>query len=160
MTQERSDSILALRRSSIPFLWVGTAAIIVGGLVAAITSPLKLEHGSWASAYLVLIVGIALIFFGVTQSLLTERATRRTIAIEIGAWVLGSLAVLGGTLVSQPAIVDIGGAVLVIALIVFALAVRTRGRTRATLPLWVFRFVLLVMIISIPIGLVLSHLRH
>ncbi|WP_167132106.1 hypothetical protein [Paramicrobacterium chengjingii] len=160
MTQDHSDSILAIRRSSIPFLWVGTAAIIAGGLLAAVTSPLKLTHGSWASAYLVLIVGVALIFFGVTQSLLTRQVTRRAITIEIGAWVLGSLAVLGGTVVGQPVIVDIGGAVLVIALIVFALAVRSGGVGRATAALWVFRLVLLVVVISIPIGLVLSHLRH
>ncbi|GAB2524053.1 hypothetical protein [Paramicrobacterium agarici] len=154
------DSILAIRRSSIPFLWVGTIAIIVGGLIAAVTSPLNLEHGSWASAYIVLIVGVALIFFGVTQSLLTERVTGRTAAIEISGWMLGSLAVLGGTLVETPWVVDVGGAILVLTLVVFALAVRTGTRTRATWPLWTFRFVLIVIVVSIPIGLVLSHLRH
>lgn len=160
MTQDRGDSILPIRRSSIPFLWVGTSAIIVGGLIAAVTSPLNLAHGSWAAAYLVLIVGVALIFLGVTQSMLAERVASRAISVEIGAWVIGSLAVLGGTLVNQPWIVDIGGAVLVIALVVFALAARTSGRGRALWSLWTFRFVLLIVLVSIPTGLVLSHLRH
>ncbi|MCW4458773.1 hypothetical protein [Microbacterium sp. MPKO10] len=158
----RRSSILTIRRSSIPFLWTGTIAIIVGGLIAAVTSPLDLEHGSWAAAYIVLIVGVALIFFGVTQSMLAERVSGGAIGLEIGTWMLGSLAVLGGTLIETPIVVDIGGVLLIVALIAFARAVRSgfRSGTRATLPLWTFRIVLVIIIVSIPIGLVLSHLRH
>ena len=65
---------------------------------------------------------------------------------------------IGGTLVRLPVIVDFGGMMLVIAL---ALMIRTvRGSlVRRRWLLWTYRAMVAVILVSIPIGLVLSSLR-
>jgi hypothetical protein len=142
-----------------PFLILGAASVIVGGLVAAVTSPLKLDHGSWAAAYLVLVNGVAQIALGRAQEALAlNPPAKATIATQLAAWNLGSLAVIGGTLVRAPLVVDVGGVLLVIAL---ALMIRTvRGRTAGPRwALWTYRLLLVIVLVSIPVGLVLAHLR-
>jgi hypothetical protein len=142
-----------------PFLILGAASVIVGGLVAAVTSPLRLDHGSWAAAYLVLVNGVAQIALGRAQAALAlNRPSRATVATQLTAWNLGGLAVIGGTLVSAPLVVDVGGVLLVVAL---ALMIRTvRGRTAGPgWALWTYRLLLIIVLVSIPIGLVLAHIR-
>ncbi|SEB86206.1 hypothetical protein SAMN04489806_1974 [Paramicrobacterium humi] len=150
---------LIVGRSTLPFLWTGGAAIILGGVVAAVTAPLRLEHGSWASAYLVLVVGVALIALGAVQSRLAQRLSGRAIGVELGGWLVGSAGVIGGTLLEAPPIVDVGGILLLVSLITFMLAVR-RPAPAPPVMLWTFRLVVAIIIVSIPIGLVLSQLRH
>ena len=41
-----------------PFLVLGSVGVVLGGLLAAVTGPLALPMGSWAAAYLVLVVGV------------------------------------------------------------------------------------------------------
>ena len=36
----------------------GIGSVVLGGLVAAVTEPLDLTHGSWVAAYLVLVGGV------------------------------------------------------------------------------------------------------
>lgn len=132
---------------------------MVGGLVAAVTDPLQLAHGSWSAAYLVLINGVAQVALWRAQAALAPRAPSRTmLTTQLTAWNLGGAAVIGGTLVRMPLIVDAGGLLLVIAL---ALVVYTvRGRTSAPLlALWTYRVLLIVVLVSIPIGLMLAHIR-
>ena len=138
---------------------LGTVSVVAGGLVAAVTGPLQLAHGSWAAAYLVLINGVAQVALGKAQAALAPRApSRAVLAAQLAAWNLGGAAVIGGTLVRMPLIVDVGGLLLVIAL---ALMVRTvRGRTTAPRwALWTYRLLLIIVLVSIPIGLVLAHIR-
>lgn len=137
----------------------GAAWVIIGGLVAAVTGPLGLEHGSWVAAYSVLVAGVAQNAFGAAQGVLApQRPSRRTIAAELVAWNVGSAAVIGGTIIRMPFVVDAGGLLLVVAL---ALLIRTiRGAAAGPRwVLWVYRSLLVVILISIPIGLTLSHLR-
>lgn len=145
---------------SVPFLWVGGASIVVGGLLAAVTSPLSLEHGSWASAYLVLVTGVALVLAGCAQSVLAPSVGSRIVTGELLGWLLGSLAVIGGTLLGSPPIVDIGGALIVLAAVLFFIAGRGDTARSRPLILWAYRIVLLIIVVSVPIGLVLSALRH
>jgi len=141
-----------------PFLVVGGACIVAGGLVAAVTGPLHLEHGSWAAAYLVLVGGVAQIALGASQGALAARSPSTVVlATELAAWNLGSALVIGGTLVRIPAIVDIGGAALVLALGVMAHTVRGGAGPRWSR--WTYRGALAVLLAGIPIGLVLAHLR-
>ncbi len=148
-------------RTSSPGLFkvIGAAWIVSGGLVAAVTSPLRLEHGSWAAAYSVLVAGVAQYAFGSAQSALAAgRPPTGTVATELAAWNLGSAAVIGGTMVGMPLIVDGGGLLLVVALALMIRTVRGRG-TGPVWAIWTYRILLVVVLVSIPIGLTLAHLR-
>lgn len=138
---------------------LGAASVIVGGVVAAVTSPLRLDHGSWAAAYLVLVNGVAQVALDRAQrALAVDRPSRAIVATELATWNLAGLAVIGGTLLRTPLVVDVGGVLLVIAL---ALMIRTvRGRTAGPRwALWTYRLLLVIVLVSIPIGLVLARLR-
>src|SRR5690606_21511166 len=134
-------------------------SVVVGGLVAAVTSPLQLSHGSWAAAYLVLVNGVAQVALGKAQAALAPTAPSRGVqATQLAAWNVGGAAVIGGTLARMPLIVDVGGLLLVIAL---ALMIRTvRGRTAGPRwAIWTYRLLLIIVLVSIPIGLLLAHAR-
>ena len=73
-------------------------------------------------------------------------------------WTLGGLAVIGGTVLGAPLLVDAGGALLVVTMVLMLRAVGRRAQGPAWL-LWVFRAALVLTAVSIPVGLVLAHLR-
>ena len=133
--------------------------IITGGLVAAVTGPLGLEHGSWSAAFQVLVGGVLQAGMGVAQHALTARhLSRRTLLAEMLTWNLGCLAVIGGTLLTAPLLVDAGGLLLVATMVLMIRAVG-RGAQGPAWALWTYRTVLVLTMVSIPIGLVLAHLR-
>lgn len=143
------------------FLLIGAAGVVAGGLVAAVTNPLKLEHGSWVAAYLVLVVGVAQIGLGILQERLVAAPTSaRMRASQLVTWNVGNAAVIGGTVAAAPFVVDAGGVLLVAALALFLAAQRGQPlpagphRTAA----WVFRGLVLLLLVSIPVGLTLAHL--
>jgi hypothetical protein len=141
------------------FRVLGAAWVVFGGLVAAITGPLRLEHGSWVAAFSVLVAGVAQIAFGAAQSALaSQRPSRRTVVAEHVAWNAGGAAVIGGTVARMPFIVDVGGLLLVVALALMIRAVSGQG-VGPTWALWTYRTLLVVILVSIPIGLTLAHLR-
>jgi hypothetical protein len=145
--------------TSLPFRVLGTAWIIAGGLTAAVTGPLSLENGSWAAAFSVLIGGVAQYAIGVVQSALVSlQPSRRVVTAELAAWNLGGAAVILGTVVTQPLIVDFGGLLLVVALALMVLTVRGKG-AGPVWAMWTYRVLLIVILVSIPIGLILAHLR-
>ncbi len=142
-----------------PFRVLGTAWVIAGGLVAAVTSPLQLAHGSWAAAYQVLVAGVAQNAFGTAQrALAPTQPSSRVVAAELLTWNLGSAAVIGGTLIRNPYVVDCGGLLLVAALAIMIRTVRGKGEGPAW-ALWIYRILLVVILVSIPIGLTLAHIR-
>lgn len=147
------------RPTSTPFRISGAAWIIAGGLTSAVTGPLNLEDGSWAAAFAVLVGGVAQYAIGVVQAALAPKhPSPRMIAAELAAWNAGSIAVIIGTVVSMPLIVDAGGLLLVIALVLMVVTVRGRGSGPAW-ALWLYRALLVVILVSIPIGLTLAHVR-
>lgn len=138
--------------------------IIGGGLVAAVTGPLGWGHGSWAAAYLVLVVGVAQLGLGGGQAWLPQApASTRVVATELACWNVGSALVILGTLVARPWVVDLGGLLLVVALALFLRAVRRVSddvRRAELVGLWCYRLLALVVLVSVPVGLVLSLVRH
>ena len=100
--------------------------------------------------------------------------TSKTVAAiraQVVGWNAGNAVVIAGTLADLTVLVSIGGAVLVGVLASFVFAVRgaaggERGRPDAGAPgrpdwlLYGYRALVVVLLVSIPIGLVLSHLRH
>ena len=145
-----------------PLFAVGGAAIVAGGLVAAATAPSPSEKGSWAAAYLVLVVGVAQIGLGAGQAALsTATLSTRILGTETIGWNVANAAVMAGTLSNVVSLVDIGGTLLVATLAMFATQVRggeaAFGGRRW--PTYVFRGLVVVLLISIPVGLVLATVR-
>ncbi|MEO9220527.1 MAG: hypothetical protein ABI251_01890 [Mycobacteriaceae bacterium] len=107
-------------------------------------------------AYLVLVAGMAQVGLGVGQALLATKAPPGRVATaEILTWNIGNVAVIVGTLTGHVVLVYVGGALLVVGLVVFVLAARGSEvhwqRTR-----WAFRLIVLILAVSIPIGLTLA----
>ena len=89
-------------------------------------------------------------------------AARRRAWAQVATWNVGNAAVLAATLLGWPPLVALGAALLVVALVLALRAAPARaaaGRL-ALLGSWVYRALLLVLAISIPVGILLSHLRH
>lgn len=147
---------LADRPESLLFI-VGSCCVVVGGLVAAVAGPLKLDHGSWLAAYLVLVCGAAQCAIGIAQPQLAAVPVRaRAYWIGLICWNVGNAAVIAGTLAAVPIVVDIGGVSLLIPLVGTIRVVRTSSRRLLSLA---YRAVIGILIVSIPIGLALAHLH-
>jgi hypothetical protein len=147
----------------LPFTVIGVACVVAGGLVAAATAHAPSQNASWAAAYLVLVGGVAQVGLGLGQALLTGRPSARVVTIEFACWNAGNAAVIIGTLLDQPAVVDVGGALLVVTLVLLAYRLRARGVRAGSgarrWQLYGFQLLVVVLAVSIPIGLVLAHLR-
>lgn len=143
-----------------PFVLVGVVGVLIGGLVAAVTGPLDLRHGSWAAAYLVLVVGVAQAVFGAGRAWLPAVTTvpRARLLLELAAWNVGSLAVVAGTLLEQVWLVVAGSVLLVVALMSWAASVRTfRQEQRAAATAYLLFVVFLILSVLVGIGLSLSR---
>lgn len=146
-----------------PAMVLGVVCVVGGGMVAAVTAASPTEHGTWAAAYLVLVAGVAQIGLALGQSLLTAPSPpARTRLAELLLWNGGNAAVLTGTLTGSTWVVDVGGALLVVTLALVVLAVREHpvrdGGGRQALVRRAFELLVLVLLVSIPIGLLLA--RH
>lgn len=67
---------------------------------------------------------------------------------------VGSVGVIAGTLAAQPWIVDVGGLLVLLALVLMLVAVRGAPSGAAVV---VYRLVIVLLVVSIPIGLVLAY---
>lgn len=153
------DDDLRLPAAALPFVALGGAAIVAGGLVAAVTGPTDFDDGSWLAAYLVLVGGVALIALGVGQATFSGRPpSSSTVIGQLAAWVLSTAAVVAGTLASVPVLTAVGGVILVAVLGSFVAAVRRSGAGGRLI--WLYRATIVVLLVSIPIGLVLAWQRH
>lgn len=139
------------------FAILGVLCIVGGGLVAASTAPLHSERASWAAAYLVLVAGVAQIALGTGQALFAESPpARRVAAAQAAGWNVGNAAVIVGTLLQVLIVADVGSLLLLATLIRSLQAVRGSSGGRAGR---LYRGLLVVLVVSIPTGLVLARLR-
>ncbi|MGZ4587605.1 MAG: hypothetical protein ACXVGN_01045 [Mycobacteriaceae bacterium] len=146
-------------RAALPFSVVGLICILTGGIVSAATAFAPSEHSAWAVAYLVLVAGAAQVGLGVGQALLAPSTPAvRVVVAEFLAWNVGNAAVLVGTISGVAVLVDVGGVLLLAALILLILGVRGCAE-HWKWPLYAFRILVLILLISIPIGLVLAAVR-
>lgn len=144
-----------------PFAAIALLAVVVGGLVAALTGPLSWPDGSWAAAYLVLVVGVAQLVLAAGRVWLPEHltATPSRLWVELAAWNLGSLAVLVGTMVESVSTVALGSLVLLGALASWAEAAR-RPREGHRLVATGYLLFLAFLIVSVLVGTAISVSRH
>jgi len=159
---ERGGRASARWVGSWPLFAIGGIGVIAGGLVAAATAPSPSEHGSWAAAYLVLVVGVAQVALGAGQLVLSVDApSTRLVGLETAGWNVGNALVIAGTLADNAVVVYAGGVLLVLALAAFTHAARrsranSRGGRRL---LYAFRALVLLLLVSAPTGLVLATIR-
>ena len=146
---------------------IGVCSVVLGGLVAAVTGPLDLAHGSWLAAYLVLVGGVAQCAMGQARFRRPQVILPRRSWAQIGCWNVGNAVVIGGTLAGEPLAVDVGSALLVIALAIAFHAARPSAEATGSaagemsaLVGHAYRVLLLVLAVSIPVGVALAHLRH
>lgn len=130
-----------------------------GGLASAATAMHPTEHTAWAVAYLVLVGGVAQVGLGGAQLLLAPPdRSGRGVTAELACWNVGNAAVLAGVLAAVNALVDLGGALLVAALVLAVLGVRGApgvGAHRGLLH--GFRALVVLLALSIPAGLLLAQ---
>lgn len=153
--------LIHLWHAARPFVLVGVVATIAGGLVAAVTRPAGFAAGSWLAAYLVLVVGVAQIALGMGQAALaTSPPTPRRRAIELWGWNGGAVVVVAGTLASAPALTTLGTLAVVAASWEFLVGIRVPTPHPARWFIASYRVVVLVIIVSAPVGIALAWARH
>ena len=139
---------------------MGGISIIAGGLLAAVTAISPTRHATWAAAYLVLVVGVAQLGIGVGQALLAPKTpSSRLITAELLTWDIGNAGVIAGTLLNRVGLVDLGGVLLAVSLILFLLGVRGHAGQKRWL-LYGYRLLIAIVLVSIPIGLIISRSAH
>lgn len=135
----------------------GIGCIVLGGLIAAVTGPLKFERGSWLAAYLVLVSGVAQCAISSQRRVLGAAPLRpATRWVLFSCWNVGNALVIAGALAAVPVITDAGGVLLVAGV---ALAGAGTRHAQRRLPAVLLRIFYLVLAVSIPVGLFLTHLR-
>ncbi|WP_165310864.1 hypothetical protein [Microbacterium protaetiae] len=144
----------ALRRA-LPFFVAALVFVVAGGLLAAATAYSTTEKTAWATAYMVLVGGVAQGVVGAAMGWLAQRARMPLTWAAFALFNLGSIGVLAGQLSGLLALTFTGGALLVIALILIIIATR-RGAPAHPVLVWAFRVVAVVLAVSIPTGLVLA----
>lgn len=144
-----------------PFAVVGTACVVAGGLVAALTRPTGFEAGPWVAAFLVLVGGVAQLLLGAGHVYLSEPVPSRSSALlALVVWNASVVATVAGTLASAPILTTAGGLGTVAAVVLFG---RGRSRRPALGDTWfrgAYLAVLVVLLVSAPVGVALSWLRH
>ncbi|HET6625116.1 MAG TPA: hypothetical protein VFG63_01895 [Nocardioidaceae bacterium] len=146
----------------LPFLVIGVVCVVAGGLLSAATASAPSEHTAWATAYLVLVAGVAQVVLGLGH-LLVSSSTRGAaplgaVLAELACWNLGNAAVLAGVLVGATVLVDVGGLLLVVALVLAVHGVRgARPSGAGRVLLLAFRALVVVLLVSIPVGLLLAR---
>jgi hypothetical protein len=148
-----------------PWLVLGVASIVAGGLVAAVVAHDPSEKPVWASSYLVLVAGLGQLGLVLGRALLAPRPpTSGTVARDFTVFALGNAGVVVGTLVDAVWLVDVGGALLVVALALMVWGVRAGVEAVEHRPqawvvglLWLYRVLVVVLLVSIPVGLVLAR---
>lgn len=144
------------RYATILFVALGAASIVFAGLFSAATARTASYHSAWFVAYLVLIVGLAQMALGIGQWWLASKPLAiGTMVAELVLFNLGNAGVIVGTLFAAPLVVDVGSALFIIALALFAWNVWVPRRRGAAL--WVYRVLIVVLLVSVAVGLYFAH---
>ncbi len=146
------------RYAAFPFLTVGVAAIILGGLFSAATARFASYHSAWFVAYLVLVVGIAQVGLGLGQWRFASKPLGVGVLFaELVIFNVGNAGVILGSLTSTPLWVDIGSVLLLVSLAMFGRMVwQPRQRGAMLLGYWAL---LVLLFLSVFVGLYFAHFR-
>ena len=138
----------------------GAVCVVAGGLVAAIGATRPSEHASWAAAYLVLVAGVAQIGLAAGWAVLFWQASSRRAWLQLSGWNTGNALVIAGTLAGLTALVDLGGVLLLTALLLGMPGLRPPPGGGSAGRRWLlrgYRALVLVLLVSVPVGLLLAR---
>lgn len=148
-----------LLRRTWPAQLVALVSVVSGGLLSAISAHAATQAASWAAAYLVLVGGVATAGLATGRTLLSPaRPHPARLWVEFALWVTGNALVLIGTLLTPTWLVDVGSGLLVAALAAIVTGVYA-GRGPAIVRR-LFLTLVTILLVSIPVGVLLSHLRR
>jgi hypothetical protein len=157
----------------LPFVYAGAVCLIGGGLLAAATAYVTTQKTAWATAYLVLVGGVAQVALGAAVVWLRPDAQRRWGWIAFAGWNLGNACVLAGQLAAVVVLTDLGSVLLVVALAVILVSTVRRSPERGAASyqpvaehravrhpvlLWAFRVLIVILLAGIVVGTALAHL--
>lgn len=146
---------------ALPYLIAAVVYVIAGGVLAAATAYITSEKSAWATAYIVLVGGVAQGALGAALGWLAPRGRAAVNWAAFVLWNLGNIGVLAGQLTTATAATFIGGGLLVIALVLVIVETAEGGRHHKLAHpgwVWAFRGVVVVLAVTIPIGLTLAAL--
>ena len=157
-----ADRLVACWPAARPFVVIGAACIVAGGVVAALSRPTDFDLGPWLAAFLVLVGGVAQVALGGGQAWLAVRPpTHRRIVIEVATWNVGLAVTIVGSLAAVPFVTTLGGIAVLCALALFLDSVgRTGSTSRSAIARKLYTAVTAVVLVSTPIGLALAWIRH
>lgn len=152
------DRSLQIRTSTWILGAIAIVAIIIGGIYAAFSAQHPSEFALWATAYLVLVVGIMQLSFVGSLYAVTKRSFEKIAVLAFAIYNLGNLCVLYGTYLkgnssSSTLLVNSGGVLLALSMVLLLYAVRHAKKTRL---LYAYYVLICVILVSMPIGLVLA----
>lgn len=148
-----------MNRSAFPFLILGGLGILAGGFLSAVSAASPSYLAAWAVAYLVLVVGFAQLLLGIGQDqLAVRRPSASLVTAEVLALNLANAAVLIGSLTTTVVLTWVGAGLIVVAMALFIWAARGGGSRHRWL-LYLFRAMIVILLVSAPIGIVLAHSR-
>lgn len=148
-------------RRALPYVVAAVVYVIVGGMLAAATAYTTTEKTAWATAYIVLVGGVAQAGLGAALGWLAPQAKPQVNWAAFVLWNLGNIGVLAGQLTGVVAETFIGGGLLVIALVLVIIETAEGSRHRRPVHpgwLWAFRVLVAILAVTIPIGLTLAAL--
>lgn len=146
-----------MNHAAAPFTWLGTAAIVGAGLVAAAIAHSPTQPLVWMVAYLVLVVGVVQCVLGEGQARLAwEPPAASMVWSQWLLFNLGNAGVIGGTLARHFGLVAGGTVLFAVALAWFALKA-WRGRRGAGRVGYLL--LVLAMLASSLVGIFLSAMQ-
>jgi|GEM_PF-1110129 len=146
---------------AVVFSSISALAIVIGGLLSAFTARRPTRVTAWASAYLVLVAGsMQLGLVAAWQQLGRPEAT--LVLLALLAFNLGNIAVMIGTVRKRQLqyyrlLVDGGGVCIALAMALLLTAIRTVPVSGLLIA---FIGLVVIILVSMPIGLMLSARRH
>lgn len=148
------------------FRWYFVTAIVcivIGGGLAAATAYASTEKTAWATAYIVLVGGMAQGGLGAAVAWLRPAAPPR-LAFDVWVlWNVGNIGVLVGQLAGAIVLTYVGTVLLVVGLALVLVAVGSRhyrgGAQYHRGVLVAFRSLVVLLAVTMPIGVVLASLK-
>lgn len=140
------------------FVTLGILAILASGFLMAFSAKKPSRLISWASAYLVLIVGLAQALIGIILYAINKDPAVLLVVLAFVTYNLGNAAVLVGTIFKKQYkwLVDISGIFLVVSMVSLAFLADHATLSWQLVCLYV---IIVTILVTMPVGLTLSRRR-
>lgn len=145
----------------IQFVAIGMVAVIAGGTLSAFTAKQPTTFAMWASAYLVLVMGVVQAGFGVMLARMVREVSRKLLYAALVLFNVGSLGVIASSAMkygllpgNRVLVISIGSALLLAGLAIFGYLARSAEQSKVKL---LFYITLVGIAICVPIGILLAQ---